>query len=162
MGCMIQKIHRGFEMNEDWPYSGGIYCALSSGSTGLYLLIVMSRGGPRDVSWLHSSSNHQKQVTCHTDAGIPEPVKRKLIMPPTASSTFCLHIVYIHICPTFCRKTSWLCWYYWLTHALIDTAVRLDCLASYWYDPHYYKSMNATVKLTERFDMWKLTIVLPA
>lgn len=45
--------------------------------------------GHRAVSWLHSNNNHQEQVTCHTDASSPKQ-PNELIMPPTASSTFCL------------------------------------------------------------------------
>lgn len=92
MGCIIQKNSPWIWMNEGWPHPGGIYRAFSLGSTGLCILIVMSSVGPVGaLSRLHSNNNHQEQVTCHTDASSPEPAKQVNYMPPTASSTFCLH-----------------------------------------------------------------------
>lgn len=84
-----KKTHPGFQMNEAWPYPGGIYQDLSSGSTGFSILIVMSSVGPTGPP-RGSAPITITRSRWHATQMLAAPNQpNKLIMPPTVSSTFC-------------------------------------------------------------------------
>lgn len=98
-GCIIQKIHHGFGMNQDWPYRGGnlprffisshrslyIDCYVKSRATGL-------SHGSTPITITRSRWHATQMLAAQNQPN-------KLIMPPTASS---LPRSLIYVCSTFC------------------------------------------------------------